>query len=38
MYLLQPGTKGKILHADSQVDVESFRQDTIDPEGVYETN
>lgn len=27
----QPGTKPKIIHADSQADVVSFRQDTIDP-------
>lgn len=27
---LQPGTKPKVIHADSQADVETFRQDTID--------
>uniref|UniRef100_U5EXF4 Phosrestin-2 n=1 Tax=Corethrella appendiculata TaxID=1370023 RepID=U5EXF4_9DIPT len=27
----KPGTKGKMIHADSQADVETFRQDTIDP-------
>lgn len=31
IFLLQPGTKPKIIHADSQADVVSFRQDTIDP-------
>lgn len=28
----KPGTKPKIIHADSQADVETFRQDTIDPD------
>lgn len=31
-HYLQPGTKAKIFHADSQADVETFRQDTIDPD------
>lgn len=28
----KPNVKGKMLHADSQADVEMFRQDTIEPE------
>lgn len=31
---LQPGTKPKIVHADSQADVECFRQDTVDQDSV----
>lgn len=27
---LQPGSKAKMIHADSQAEVETFRQDTID--------
>lgn len=35
-FTFQPGanTKGKVIHADSQADVETFRQDTIDPDYV----
>ena len=29
----KPGTKAKLIHADSQAEVESFRQDTIDQDG-----
>lgn len=29
VFLLQPG-RGKVLHADSQAEVETFRQDTVD--------
>lgn len=29
---LQPDIKTKLLHADSQVDVQTFRQDTVDPD------
>ncbi|CAO1356295.1 unnamed protein product [Diamesa hyperborea] len=32
----KPGTKAKLIHADSQAEVESFRQDTIDQDGADE--
>lgn len=30
--IVQPDSKTKLLHADSQVDVQTFRQDTVDPD------
>lgn len=36
VYFMKPGanSKVKMIHADSQADVETFRQDTIDPDFV----
>lgn len=31
-FFSKPGTRPKVIHADSQADVETFRQDTIDPD------
>lgn len=33
---LQPGEDRKLIHADSQADVEMFRQDTVDPDNELE--
>lgn len=30
MFIFQPGKDKKVIHADSQADVEVFRQETVD--------